>query len=292
MKRLLTSLAAALALFACQAEPEKPEAPAGYPALWEISTADGQVEGWLFGTVHALPDDVAWQSPRLRQVIANADMLVVEVANLDDGPALSKLFEDMAFDHPGGPIRQRIAPQLRGEFDKLLVKASVRRSYFDPMESWAAALALAQVAQDGESENGADRALISEFGNREIVELEGARAQLAIFDGLPELEQRDLLNAVLHETAEYGDQSGEVAQAWGSGKLDELARVSQRGILADRELRQALLIDRNAAWTAQLENLLSARERPLVAVGAGHLLGPDGLPARLEKDGYTVRRVD
>jgi len=63
-------------------------------------------------------------------------------------------------------------------------------------------------------------------------------------------------------------------------------------MLADKELRQALLVDRNTAWTLRLENLLSAKDRPLVAVGAGHLLGPDGLPAMLEKDGYIVRRLD
>ncbi|QKG71534.1 TraB/GumN family protein [Erythrobacter mangrovi] len=292
MKRLLSCLAIALALTACQPRADESAGPKTYPALWEITGPDGQVEGWLFGTIHALPDDVEWQSPKLTKAMGDADMLVVEVANLDDGAALSKLFEDMAFDTPGGPIRQRIVPDLHEEFDKLLVEARVRSSYFDPMESWAAALALAQVAQDGESENGVDRALIDDFKGREIVELEGAKAQLSIFDSLPEKEQRDLLNAVLSEAAEYGDQSARLASVWSSGDLDELTRVSQRGILSDKELKQALLVDRNAAWTAQLENLFSANERPLVAVGAGHLLGPEGLPAQLEKIGYVVRRIE
>lgn len=292
MKRFISCLAIALMLSACQPRNDEGAVPASYPALWEVTGPDGQSEGWLFGTIHALPEDVEWQSPRLTQAMGNADMLVVEVANLDDGAALSKLFEDMAFDTPSGPIRQRVAPKLREEFDKLLVEARVRRSYFDPMESWAAALALAQVAQDGESENGVDRTLIREFKGREIVELEGAQAQLSIFDRLPEKEQRDLLNAVLEEAAKYGNESGDLASVWSSGDLEELARVTQRGILSDKELKQALLVDRNAAWTAQLENLFSAKERPLVAVGAGHLLGPEGLPAQLEKIGYTVRRVE
>ena len=42
-----------------------------------------------------------------------------------------------------GAVAQRIDPALRDEFETLLVKAKVRRGYFDPMESWAAALALA-----------------------------------------------------------------------------------------------------------------------------------------------------
>ena len=71
----------------------------------------------------------------------------------------------MAFDRREGPVIERIDPALRGEFEELLVKAKVRRSYFDPMESWAAALALAQVAQTNKAENGA-----SSKGRRKLQE--------------------------------------------------------------------------------------------------------------------------
>ena len=135
----------------------------------------GMELGWMFGTIHALPDGTRWRSERLDTVVGQADMLVVEVANLENGEALSALFEQMAYDRPAGPIAERIDPELRGEFEELLVKAKVRRGYFDPMESWAAALALAQVAQTAKAENGADRALLAAFDKREVVELEGAR---------------------------------------------------------------------------------------------------------------------
>ncbi len=292
--RLLPLLCAALALLlaSCskQSDTAKPEGP--HPALWEILGADGEVEGWLFGTIHALPEDARWRSPRLDAITEQADLLVVEVANLDDGAALSKLFEEMAYDRPAGPIAGRIDPELRDEFDALLVEAKVRRSYFDPMESWAAALALAQIAQSAEAGNGADRALLAAFDKPRIVELEGARAQLAIFDALPETEQRDLLDAVLEESRLSGEETGELARAWLAGDTDRLVRLTRRGILADPELERALLTRRNTAWAAKIENLLSARDRPLIAVGAGHLLGAEGLPAQLEARGYRVRRIE
>ncbi|QYJ06017.1 TraB/GumN family protein [Qipengyuania flava] len=293
-RRFLPALCASLALLlaSCSQQPDtaKPEGP--YPALWEISDGNGAVEGWMFGTIHALPDDTKWRSPQLDTVLGEADMLVVEVANLEDGAELSRLFEQMAFDRPAGPIVDRIDPNLRSEFEALLVKAKVRRTYFDPMESWAAALALAQVAQSAKSENGADRALLAEFDKREVVELEGARGQLAIFDSLPEAEQRDLLNAVLEESRDYEGEIGTLAQAWLEGDTDRLSQLTRRGILADPELEEALLTRRNSDWAAQVENLLSAQDRPLIAVGAGHLLGDEGLPAKLEARGYAIRRIE
>lgn len=290
-KRFAFGFAALALATACEQQAAQPPDQATYPALWEIAREDGAVEGWLFGTVHALPDDVAWRSPRLEQVVEEADMLVVEVGDLRDGAKLSALFEDMAFDRPEGPIRARIREDLRDEFDELLVAAKVRRSYFDPMESWAAALALAQVAQEGRPENGADRALIEAFDGRDLIELEGARSQLAIFDSLPRAEQRDLLNAVLEEAATHGREPGRLARLWREGDTDELQKLTQSGMLADPELRQALLIDRNTAWARRIENLLSARDRPLIAVGAGHLFGDAGLPALLRASGYVVTRV-
>ncbi|WP_324827456.1 TraB/GumN family protein [Qipengyuania zhejiangensis] len=288
--RILSGLVMMTLLAACQPEPAP--VPDSYPALWEISQPGGEVEGWLFGTIHALPDDVVWRSPRLDRSIGSADALVVEVANLEDGAKLSGLFEKMAYDRPSPPIRQRIAPQLRDEFDALLMKGGVQRSYFDRMESWAAALALAQIAQDGDSENGVDRALIGEFEGRRVIELEGAANQLSIFDSLPEAEQRDLLAAVLAETSDAANKTGDLASIWQSGDLERLGEITGRGILADPELKAALLDTRNIAWAARIETLLAAPERPLIAVGAGHLLGAGGLPALLERRGYTVRRID
>ena len=160
------------------------------------------------------------------------------------------------------------------------------------MESWAAALAIAQLAQEGEQENGVDRALIEAFGGRTITELEGAAAQLAIFDRLPEKEQRDLLDAVVTEASSNDAAANSMLVDWSRGELKKLERSTARGILADPELRDALLIRRNQAWATKLEKLLGAKERPLVAVGAGHMVGSEGLPSLLEEAGYEVVRVE
>ena len=84
---LALALALAAALAACGGPEE--DWPPPSPALWEVSGPDGET-GWLFGTIHALPEGVEWETPALEAALDRADALVVEVANLgEDGlPAL------------------------------------------------------------------------------------------------------------------------------------------------------------------------------------------------------------
>ena len=292
MKGWAAPLLCALALASCQGESSNAGADADYPALWEITGPDDLTEGWLFGTVHALPRDLAWQSPQLEEIAADADMLVVEVSGLDDRAGLERLFRALAYDAPPEyPLYARLDPVSRDRLRSIESREGVNAGSFDAMETWAAALALADFGRAHSSEFGADKILLMQFDDREIVELEGAKLQLSIFDGLPEKEQRDLLKAIIEEVAKQPEDRVDLAAIWSSGDLSALEKTTREGLLADPELREALLVRRNIAWAAQIENLLSASDRPLIAVGAGHLLGDDSVQSLLEQRGFRVRRI-
>ena len=49
-----------------------------------------------------------------------------------------------------------------------------------------------------------------------------------------------------------------------------------------------LLDDRNKNWVGQLKNILKEKNI-FIAVGAGHLVGKNGLIELLKKEGYTVK---
>ena len=290
-------LAATLALLlaSCGSDASEPSTAAsaeGFPAFYEITGLDGELEGWLFGTVHALPPDVEWRSARLDAAIDQADLLLVEVADLSDSEGMARVFRAMAYDDvPASSIQARIGSSARAELDLLLAESGIPPGQLDRMESWAATLTLAQQVSAGDPKYGADRALISEFAGRTVVEFEGVSGQLSLFDSLPETEQVDLLEAVIAEASGRKDRASEMTVAWKTGDLPALEKSSGEGLLGDPELRAALLTSRNEAWVSRLLPMLDRRERPLIAVGAAHLLGDDGLPALLAREGYTVRRV-
>lgn len=57
------------------------------------------------------------------------------------------------------------------------------------------------------------------------------------------------------------------------------------------ELQRTLLDDRNTDWIPKLEKLFE-QDRVFVAVGAAHLMGPNGVIALLKQRGYEIARID
>ncbi|MCB2061684.1 MAG: TraB/GumN family protein [Novosphingobium sp.] len=285
----LATLLLALALAACGPRPQ----PA-HPAFWEVEGPAGR-KAWLFGTIHSLARPALWRSPPIDGALEEADVLVVEVAGVDDDEAMAQAFASLSQSPGQPPLADRVEPKLRARLAELMRKGGMTDSQFAKTETWAAALMLAR-AGSGElsSKYGIDRAVIEAARDRKgmkIIELEGADGQLRLFDALPESEQRDLLASVIADSASLDTESGSLAEAWRTGDMEPIERETQRGMLADPELRMVLFTLRNSNWTERIIGLMADGARPFVAVGAAHMAGPEGLPALLEAKGYTVRRV-
>ena len=272
---------------ACDTPPAGFDAPPS-PALWRAERSDG-ARAWLFGTIHALPDGVEWRTSALDRALAEADLLLVEVADLDDETGRALLFHRYAATPGQPPLAERVHPALRGALEAALAAKGHATKDFAATESWAAALMLAPGQPGGESANGVDRALIAGFDGP-VRELEGAERQFAIFDALPEREQRDMLEAVVREAAAPAAERSAPARAWRRGDMAALEAIASRGLLADPELREALLTRRNRRWARRVD--AEAGPKVLfVAVGGAHMVGDEGFPALLARRGWRVARI-
>ncbi len=278
-------LAAGLLLLAgCGAQQSPPS-----PALWE-ATGPGGEHLYLFGTVHSLPAGVEWRTPVLDQAFAASDELLVEVdlaARRGDIPAI---FARLSRSPGLPPLSHRLPRSDGAALAKAMAGKGLDDGDFAGMESWAAAITLSQAyeANDGE---GADLALLKAAKGKRIVELEGAEKQLRAFDALPEADQRDLLAAVAKEALE-GERAGDARlENWRRGDVTALVREAHKGLLADPQLREALLVSRNREWAERITGELKRGDTLFVAVGAAHTVGPEGLAALLGARGFKVKRI-
>ncbi|WP_416831757.1 MAG: TraB/GumN family protein [Erythrobacter sp.] len=284
-------LACTLLIAACSGgEPDSVDETTANPLLYEIASADGEVEGWLLGTIHALPDGVSWRTAAINDAIEAADVLWVEIADQTDDAGRAATFARLATTPGLAPLHTRVAPELREPLERILARSDIPPKHFQSTEDWAAAIMLAGVDSRGKPAHGVDRAVIRDFEGRPVRGFETTASQLGIFDTLPAEDQQDLLEGTVREWMASRDNPDWLLQAWLAGDEATLARATGEGILADPELHEALLAGRNRRWIALLLPELGKQPKPLVAVGTAHLFGPDGLVAMLEAEGYTLTR--
>ncbi|HKT86126.1 MAG TPA: TraB/GumN family protein [Novosphingobium sp.] len=277
-------LLAPLALLACSPGPQQAD-----PALWKVEGPGGE-KAWLFGTIHSSKRPLAWQTPAIAQAMRQSDTIMVEVANLADEADVAATFARLAKNERQPPLSRRVAADERPALAALLRKSGYGDDDFAGMDTWAAALTLARSdAGDDEVRNGVDRAIVAAAGTRPIIELEGAKRQLGLFDALPEADQRDLLGAVVADAAR---PETDLAASWRTGDMTAIEKETRRGLLADPELREVLFTRRNREWASKIIAEMKSGHLPFVAVGAAHMAGPQGVPAMLAERGYKVTRIE
>ncbi|WP_176595799.1 MULTISPECIES: TraB/GumN family protein [Sphingobium] len=292
MRRLVCwlGLAAFLLLAACGDRPPAPP-PGGGPALWRVEGKS--VDGWLFGTIHVLPDNVQWQTGPIRDAMARADRLVLESAEIQDQARTLAQFEKMGRSPGLPPLEARVPGEDRAALEAIASDGGVDVRMLSGYESWAAAMLLSAAAQQAlhvSQDNGVEPALIAAFrdARKPIGGLETVERQFRAFDTLPDAAQQRLLVDTVREAKDMRTLYDRILQAWIKGDIATLAREDQIGEEPDPAVERAVLADRNRDWVKAVETL---KGRPFIAVGAGHLAGKGNLVELLQANGYKVTRV-
>jgi uncharacterized protein YbaP (TraB family) len=281
---------ALLLLSACSAD-KAPRGDAGGPALWRVQKGD--VDAYVFGTIHVLPAGVAWETARMRDAMTRADRLVLEAAGLDDAAGSQALFQQMGQSPDLPPIIQRVPPAQRGALEALIAKGGMSEPMLSTYESWAAAMLVSTVMQSELALSGAEGVeptLTKEFrvAGKPIEGLETIADQFGLFDHLPESTQRAFLSETVGQAGDMRAQFDRMMAAWMRGDTQAIARDFVAELASEPALVGPLLTDRNRRWANAVAGM---RGRPFIAVGAAHLAGPDNLISLLQAKGFMATRV-
>ncbi len=276
-------IAALIILSGCS----RPRPSPARPALFVLRDADTII--WLFGTIHALPPNITWETPAIRHAIDGADMLVTEILPPDQA-VIGTQFAALAHSNGLPPLSARVPARLRPALERAIADAGETASALDAQESWAAALALENGrarAAGADAANGVERLLARRFAGRPQRALETAGSQLALFDGLSAPDQCRLLVLAITDRDGYT----RTLAAWSAGNVAAMARSNDRLFAGAPAMHAALLADRNARWSRWIARRMRLPGKVLVAVGAGHLAGRESVVAMLRRAGLSVRQV-
>jgi uncharacterized protein len=282
---LFLFLAALLAAASAQAE----------PTLWVVKGPHATV--YLFGSVHALKKDQPWRSAKIDAAIQQSSALWLEIPNIDDEQSLQPLILQLGLD-PQHPLSTRLTKDQVAKLDQIAKAIGLPNgeASLEPMKPWLAAvtLGIAPMLQAGfDPKSGVEFTLKPEFdkANKPVKGFETAEQQLHLFADMSDKSQVDYLASELDDYETSMDKFRKLIDAWYAGDdaaMDQILSAELRDKHPD--LYQALIVKRNEGFASQIQTLLKGDGTAFVAIGAGHLVGKDGVPAMLEKQGYKVVR--
>ena len=289
-------LALPLVLLLAPVSARAPMPPAAHPALWKLADADTTI--YLFGTVHVLPAGYRWRDPAIDRAIASAQSLTLETI-LDEEPGrVARALTALGRQDGLPPLIGRVPLKRRAALAKLMKASGLPATTLDGFKTWAAAIvltgpALAQIGIAAGGDNGVEPQLTSTFrgAGKPVDGLETPEQQLGYFDALPEAAQREFLSETVDDPVRTRKDFADMLRAWSSGNVSAIARAFAEDAEFTPALRELLVRRRNRMWTAALAKRLDKPGIAFVAVGAGHLAGPESLQAMLAAKGLHVVRV-
>jgi uncharacterized protein YbaP (TraB family) len=286
MKTIVLALGTVLAL--ALAAPASAE-----PALWKVQGPHATV--YLFGTVHLLKSTTQWHSPKIDAAFASADTLWEEIANADDIAAAQPIIQQYGLD-PAHPLSGKLDDAGKAKLAAAEAAFGLPASQLEPLQPWLAALTfqvLPIVKAGYDPKSGVDLALraTAVAQHKPVMGFETIDQQLHLFADLQPQLQVDYLLFMLGAADQSAGRLGELVDIWAAGDTTGLAALLN-GDLFTRypTLYRVLLVQRNRGFADKIEQLLHGSGTTFVAVGAGHLVGPDSVQADLAKDGITAVR--
>jgi uncharacterized protein YbaP (TraB family) len=265
------------------------------PALWVVKGPHAKV--YLFGSVHVLKKDAPWRTPKIDAAIKESGTLWLEIPDVDDMKALQPLIMKLGVDQEH-PLSTKLTKEQLAKLDTAAKAAGVPagEASLEPLKPWLAAvtLSVAPMTQAGFDPNsGVEMVLKPEFdkAGKPVKGFETAEQQLHYFADMPEKAQIDFLNSTTDDFKDSGDKFKVLVDAWYAGDEQTIDK-SIGGEFRDKypEAYKTLILNRNENFTEKIDGLLKGEGTSFVAIGAGHLVGTEGVVAKLKKDGWTVER--
>jgi len=299
-KRALAIAALALCCFA-SAGAAPPASGDGAPKhfLWKVTGPKGVV--YLLGTIHTGKADFYPLPSIIEDSFKKADTLIEEIEISEPAEvarAQRGLIEDGGYPN-GDAITNHLSEVTRSHLAAYVKKGGLSEPAIAHMRPWLVSILVVQLELQRMGFDpcyGLDRHFVDEAqqSHKPIGALEDVGSQLKLFNSLSEELQDRLLLSSLVDMEKWADRFDLMNQAWQSGDAAAMAEVITRSVREYPQLEPLmtkLLDDRNTAMTTKIERFLQTPKTYFVAVGAGHLVGDQGILSQLRRKNFRVEQL-
>ena len=278
--------------------------------LWKISGNGLSKPSYLLGTMHIAPTDSIVGLPAVNEALDNVSALVCELDVTDPSAPQAAQAAMMRYGiAPEDSTLSKVLPPLQFAMvedlvdEKMGPMATTMMLAMDRAKPLVATMMLGQLLVSDETLvqlvkkygvlGSIDEALVRKAKARALplVELESMDEQMQLLMNMSIRDQADNLVKFLDNPDSGFDTLDEMLTLYLSGDIKGLERLfmSEKNTLSPTDNLRIFGL-RNSRWLPRLEEAMR-RQPVLIAVGAGHLVTPEGLLPLLRKAGYTLTPV-
>jgi len=262
------------------------------PVLWIVHSR--VATAYLLGSIHLLPPNLNWHTPAIDHAMKSADTFYFETS-LD--PISMAQMARFVLDHgslaDGQSLRAMLDKGTLSDFDRALSELHLRRDEFDGQRPWLASISLNQAymrQMNYVMSAGVDMQVwdYARQNGKRLRSFETTDQQLALFMPRdPKLEVAEFDSDIRELHSEH-KELGAMIDAWAAGDAKKVGELLNEELEKSPDTKRYLVDERNKNWMQRFDFMLSQNGTYFVVVGAGHLVGANGVPALLRARGYRV----
>ncbi len=263
--------------------------------IWVAAGETNQV--YLLGSIHMLRAKDHPLPNNVEVAYDDAERLVMELDldDIDPVGALQYLMANGVLDNQT-KLRDVMGPELYAQAKASANETGIPIELLDQSEPWLAAMTVQEITLmriGFKPEYGVEMYLMAKASadGKPITGLETIEQQLGFLDNLSIDTQIRWFLQSIEEGGRLEMLIDDMVAAWRAGDLQFLEKELLHEMDNYPELHQAILTDRNKSWVAPIMELLDDEDDYLVVVGAAHLIGADGVPDLLSKQGVRIRQL-
>jgi uncharacterized protein YbaP (TraB family) len=264
-------------------------------SVWKAQKGKSTI--YLGGTIHILREADYPLPPEFDKAYKASEVVVFEtdIGRLQDPSSQLKMLTSAVY-ADGSTIDKHLSAKTYNELSAYCEANGI------PIESLSqlkpsmlmVALTLTELMKLGVTQRGVDN-YYYELANRDrkaVVGLETVDEQIDYVVSMADGIEDDFVVSSLKDLKDIREKFESLSNAWRKGDAAKLTEL----MLTELKTRQPkiykkLITDRNRNWLPLIDAIQKTPQTRFILVGAGHLVGPDGLIEALRKKGYKVDKL-
>lgn len=281
--------------FSFQIHAQKQDLNPSKNTLWRVQSETNTI--YLLGSIHLLKSENYPLHASIEKAYHDSKVVVLEAdpGEMNSPQGRMDLMQKGMLPQ-GDSLEQYLDAQTYEKAKKVVTELGLDMAMFKSFKPWMFSMTLVVIVLQKygfSPEYGIDLYFYNKAAQdgKSIIALETIQYQLGLFDNLSSILQDALIQQTLKDLENVIEKVDLMVKTWSTGDTKGLEKFLLDNFMEYPGIYKALIVNRNKNWMQHIESLMKKKENHMIIVGAGHLVGQDGLVELLKKKGYKPEQL-